>query len=69
MKISNIVRRDFRWLGHGERLETVLMMLRKKLIPVTGVLDHEHKNHCPDHDRLSRDSQHRVWNGYDWEII
>ena len=67
--IGKVVRRDFNWLGNGERLETVLAVLHNRLIPVTGVLDHEHKTHCPERDRLSRDSQHRVWDGYDWEIL
>lgn len=30
--------------------------------------DFIHKEHLPPIDRISRDSQHRVWNGYTWEI-
>ena len=67
--IGKVVRRDFRWLGNGEYLETVLAVLHNGLTPVAGILDHDHKTHFPDRDRLSRDSQHRVWDGYDWEII
>jgi len=61
--------RDFRWLGRGKYRDVALMALKSEMLAVIGFFDYEHKTHFPESDRLSRDSQHRVWNGYGWEIL
>lgn len=66
MNNENKARYDFRWISDKKK-----RMLRDFLLGQTtrGFFDYEYKTYLPEVDRLSRDSQHRAWNGYTWEII
>ena len=55
---------DFGWLGMAG-----LMELKSEMLTASGFFNCENKTHIPARDRMSRDSQHRIWNGYDWEIL
>jgi hypothetical protein len=57
---------DFSWLG-GEERRVIMNALFGHT--TKGIFHHELTVHAPDLDRMSRDSQHRVWNGYAWEIV
>jgi hypothetical protein len=52
------------WLEPDKRLR----LYRYMLSIFKEKNDFTHKDILPPIDRLSRDSQHRVWNGYTWEI-
>ena len=66
MSNENKARYDFRWISDKKK-----RMLRDYLLgqATRDFFDYEYKTYLPEVDRLSRDSQHRAWNGYAWEII
>ena len=57
---------DFSWLG-GEEKRVIMNALLGHT--TKGIFHHELTVHAPDFDRMSRDSQHRAWSGYAWEIV
>jgi hypothetical protein len=67
-KLNNVV---LNLSEYGSMSNENKRMLRDFLLGQTtrGFFDYEYKTYLPEVDRLSRDSQHRAWNGYVWEII
>ena len=57
---------DFSWLK-GEEKRVIMNTLLGRA--VKGIFHYEHTTHLPGLGRAPRDSQHRVWNGYEWEIV
>ena len=55
-------RRDLIWVKEH------LSLIRNTLLDASNALDHEYKTNLPK-QRLSRDSQHRSWDGYNWTIV
>jgi hypothetical protein len=51
------------WRDYSDRVSTIL---REQ--DTSNALDHEYKTNLPK-QRLSRDSQHRSWDGYNWTIV
>ena len=56
--------RDLNWLKEYRN------MVKNFLLEgdTSNALDHEYKTNLPKR-RLSRDSQHRSWDGYNWTIV
>ena len=43
-------------------------LVRNILLDASNTLNYEYKTNLPK-QRLSRDSQHRSWDGYNWTIV
>ena len=43
-------------------------LVRNILLDTSNTLNYEYKTNLPK-QRLSRDSQHRSWDGYNWTIV
>jgi hypothetical protein len=60
----NALHRDIIWWrDYSDRVSTILQEQ-----DTSNALDHEYKTNLPK-QRLSRDSQHRSWDGYNWTIV
>ena len=60
----NALHRDIIWWrDYKDRVSAILQEQDK-----SNALDHEYKTNLPK-QRLSIDSQHRSWDGYNWTIV
>jgi len=56
--------RDLSWLKEYQNMVKNFLLEQD----TNNALDHEYKTNLPK-QRLSRDSQHRSWDGYNWTIV